>query len=263
MTVTVHKRTEKAFPIQGWLRVAILGGLGAYFVYNIVSGNLANYINARFVWLNYIAAGLLLMLAVFGAFQLLTADADADKNQDSDVDYDRVLGRNQHQRITWAVLATAALPLLFGVMVPSQPLGAEAINGSIRTSNVQGASSSGFSIAPEQRNVLDWLREFNTSQDYNSINGQPADVIGFVYTEPDYPAGHFMVARFTVSCCVADASAIAMPVEYNDIAALEQGAWVRVTGEVEAREFHGDIAPVIYNATVEVVDTPAHPYLYP
>jgi putative membrane protein len=111
--------------------------------------------------------------------------------------------------------------------------------------------------------VLDWLREFNVSDDYATINGQPADVIGFVYKEPDYPDEHFMVARFTVSCCVADASAIAMPVQYSGAGELEQGTWVRVSGIVEAQEFQGDTAPVIYQATVDAVDTPEHPYLYP
>jgi len=252
-----HDHTD---PTQNWLRVGILAGLGVYFAYNIVSGNLANYINVRFMWLSYVATGLFLVLAVTSLLQLFRQDEDVCGDVGCTCHHD---GHDHEHGTTWAVLVTVALPLLMGVMIPSQPLGANAVNGSIRTSAVNSANSSGFAIAPEQRNVLDWLREFNASDDHATINGQRANVIGFVYKEPDYPDGYFMVARFTVSCCVADASAIALPVQYSDAGQLEQGAWVRVSGSVEVRDFQGDTAPVIREATVNAVDTPEHPYLYP
>ncbi len=262
MEMHVHEHHEHTNTTQDWLRVGILGGFGVYFTYNIVSGNLANYINVRFMWLSYVAAGLFLVLTAASLWQLLKHDADNCDGAGCACSHDNHDHDHQHGT-TWAVIITAALPLLMGVMIPSQPLGAEAVNGSIRTSAVNSASGSGFTIAPEQRNVLDWLREFNVSDDYATINGQPADVIGFVYREPDYPDEYFMIARFTVSCCVADASAIAMPVQYSGADELEQGTWVRVSGLVEAREFQGDTAPVIYQATVDAVDAPEHPYLYP
>ena len=55
----------------------------------------------------------------------------------------------------------------------------------------------------------------------SQFNGQPADLIGFVYSEPTFGGDHFMVARFAISCCVADASAIGVPVAALDSVSLD------------------------------------------
>ncbi len=102
------------------------------------------------------------------------------------------------------------MPLVLGTLIPSQPFGAQAVSGSISTSSVALGDTQTFNVAPEQRNVLDWLRAFNQG-DSSTFDGQPADVIGFVYTEPSFDTNQFMVARFAISCCVADATAIGCP----------------------------------------------------
>jgi putative membrane protein len=154
-----------------------------------------------------------------------------------------------------------AVPLVLGTLIPSQPLGAEAVAGSISVS-AASRTETAFNVPPEERNVLDWLRAFNTG-DYAQFEGQPADVIGFVYTEPTFDEDEFMVARFTISCCVADASAIGLPVFWNDTADLKQGDWVNVKGRFGMGEFRGDQLPVLYAASIETVAQPEHPYLYP
>jgi len=265
MDATVQNSSSVRFPVRDWLRVVILGGTGAYFVYNIVSGNLANYINASFVWLSYVAAGLFLLLTVTTTLRLVRGNETACDHEGCGCGDDHAHDHEHehNHNLSWAILGTAAIPLMLGVLVPSQPLGAEAINGGVRTNAVQAAQASAFSIPPEQRNVLDWLREFNTATDYDMFGGA-GDVIGFAYTEPDYPEGMFIVARFTVSCCVADASAIALPVYLGaGMEQPEQGEWVRVTGMVEAGTFLDDAAPVMWADVIEQVDVPEHPYLYP
>jgi uncharacterized repeat protein (TIGR03943 family) len=246
-----QQRTEST--LQQWLRVVILAGLGTYFTYNIVSGNLANYINERFVWLSYVAVVLFFALAVFSVYRIVRAGNALPYG----------LSEMGAQTVTWSVLAVAAIPLVLGTMIPSQPLGAEAVNGSISTNAVRGANESGFTIPPENRNVLEWLREFNQSSNYETFNGQPANVVGFVYREPDYAPNQFMVARFTVACCVADASAIGLPVYYEGADDLETGAWVRVEGSILVDDFKEDVLPIVQAETIEGVPEPEHPYLYP
>lgn len=235
----------------GWIKTALLIGLGAYFVYNIVSGNLANYINARFAWLSYIAAGIFLLLGLHSLYMQTRGQTARSV---------------RHQPVSTLTLIVTAMPLILGTLVPSQPLGIEAIGGSISTmSGAIGGSggASAFTVAPEQRNVLDWLRAFNNAGDYSELNGLPADVIGFIYTEPTFGEGQFMVARFTVSCCVADASAIGLPVAWADAASLPQGEWVRVRGTMQVGEFREDTMPVLQAESIEMVEQPKHPYLYP
>jgi uncharacterized repeat protein (TIGR03943 family) len=157
------------------------------------------------------------------------------------------------------------IPLLLGTLVPSRPLGVESVDRISTTAaiNAAGGGVSQFEIDPLNRNVLDWLRVFNTVADFDEVNGQPADLIGFVYSEPTFPQDQFMIARFTVSCCVADASAIGVPAAWRETPSLTQGQWVRVQGAFQVGEFRGDVLPVLQVTSIEPVEQPEHPYLYP
>ncbi len=247
-----HDHDHRREVIAEIVKTGLLIGLGLYFVVNIVSGNLTNYINVRFSWLSYVAAVLFLLIGGFSALNLLNQRrAEHDHHHDHDHD---------HGAISWATLIVIAVPLVLGTLIPSRPLGAESVDGNV---SITAASVDNMvlSIEPSKRNVLDWLRVFNATEDYATLNGQPADVIGFVYVEPTFGENQFMVARFTVSCCVADASAIGIPVQWPE--AVEQGQWVRVTGVMETGDFRGDAAPILHAQAVEVVEQPEHPYLYP
>ncbi len=242
--------------LQAWLKTALLLGLGLYFLYNILSGNLANYINARFAWLSYLAVALFLLLGVGSLYDLLKQSGE---HHHHDHEHD-----HNHTHLSWAALAVIAIPLVLGTLIPSRPLGADAVGGSISTSAVTGTGNwSAFTTNPLEWNVLDWLRTFNNSTDLTSFNGQQADVIGFVYTEPTFGENRFMVARFTISCCVADSSAIGLPVAWPETATLKPDAWVRVQGTFEVGDFRGDTLPILQATSVEVVTPPEHPYLYP
>lgn len=243
---------------QLWVKVIILLGLGIYFIYNIATGNLTNYINLRFAWLSYVAAALFLLTGLFGAYHLLTAHRAAHSHDDDLDPSDHV-----HGQISWAVLAVVAVPLVLGTFVPSRPLGADAVSGNVNTTAVEAAAVTTVSVPPLERNVLDWLRAFSRETDLKTFDGQPADVIGFVYKEPTYAENQFMVARFSISCCVADATAIGLPVTWADSSTLPQGQWVRVQGIFSMDNFHNERMPVLQAGTVETVEQPEHPYLYP
>jgi uncharacterized repeat protein (TIGR03943 family) len=239
-----------------WLKPALLIGLGLYFAYNIVSGNLSNYVNVRFAWLSYVAALLFLLIGASSALHLWREQREKHKNDERDAHHD-----HHHAPISWGALALIAVPLVFGTLIPSRPLGAEAVDGSVRVSASAGNITT-FSIDPLQRNVLDWLRVFGAAGgDFSAFDGQRADLIGFVYVEPTFAPDQFMVARFTMSCCVADASAIGIPVHWAE--PLPQGEWVRVQGMFRTGEFRGDPMPILQADSVEIVAQPEHPYLYP
>jgi putative membrane protein len=232
---------------QTGLKTLILLGMGIYFVFLIVSGNLANYINLRFQWLTYLAAALLLALGLYNVFTLLRRQANHGL---------------RHAQITPAALFVAGIPLLFA-LVPSRPLGVEAITGGVSLNAVGASTVAAYEKTPLERNILDWLREFATVETPAALDDQPVDVIGFVYREPGMTESQFMVARFTLSCCVADAFAIGMPVEYADSAQLKEGDWVRIQGRLQAGLFDEQPTPIIQPDSVEVVDAPETPYLYP
>ncbi len=243
---------------MAWAKTAILIGLGLYFAYNIISGNLSNYINLRFGWLSYVAAALFFLLGGFSAYTLLRSRGEHA--------HDHEHGDHLHSAPSWGMIAVVAAPLVLGTLVPSRPLGAEAVGGialNAAASQVSTGSVTMFTINPENRNVLDWLRVFNQTDDYGTLNNQPVDIIGFVYREPDFGADQFMTARFTISCCVADANAIGLPVVWADTASLPQGEWVHVRGMMQEGEFRGEPTALVHANSVEIIEAPQNPYLYP
>ena len=108
------------------------------------------------------------------------------------------------------------------------------------------------------------MKAFNESDNADEFNGQLADLIGFVYRDirfKDKPL--FMVARFTVACCVADASAIGVTVQSNDAAKFTPDSWVHVKGKFQTQTQDGQKTPVLIADSIEPTNQPEHPYLYP
>lgn len=235
---------SKQQSLESILKAVVLLGLSAYFAYIIVSGNVTNYINVRFGWLSYVAVVLfgVLGIAVIVSLRRQTIE---------------------HRRIGLPIILVVSLPLVLGTLIPSQPLGASAINGQVSTSLAAGVNAQAISRDPLSRNVLDWARLFADNELPATFDGQPASVVGFVYQEPSFAEDQFMVARFTVSCCVADASPIGIPVYWAETEALDQGAWVRINGTFEAGDFRGELTPILQAESIELVEQPEHPYLYP
>ncbi len=251
----IHPHDDRRTTAQLWVKALLMIGLGVYLAYNIASGSITNYVNERFAWLSYVASALFLLIGGFSVWHLLR---EHGHDHDDEHNHDHV-----HEPISWRVLAILAVPLVLGTLIPSKPLGAEAVSGSINLSSAATVGTSeGFNVPPEQRNVLDWLRAFNNA-DYPSFDGQTANVIGFVYTEPSFAQNQFMVARFAISCCVADATAIGLPVSWANAADLTQGEWIEVKGTFKVDDFGGDQMPIIQAASVDQVAQPEHPYLYP
>ena len=238
---------------QDWLKALILLGLGVYFSLLIITGNLTNYINIRFAWLAYIGAVGFLTLGIWSVRGLLKPHHH-DEHEHHD---------HHHMPLSWSALGIVAIPLLIATFVPSQPLGAEAVSGGISLEPISGVNvAASFSIPPEDRNILDWLRTFNQTENPAELDGLPVKVIGFVYREAGMEATQFMVARFTLSCCVADALAIGLPVELDNAAEFADGIWVQIEGELQAGQFRGDLMPTIRPTSIEEIEAPKNPYLY-
>ena len=158
------------------------------------------------------------------------------------------------------------VPLLIGILIPAHPLDAAA--ASTRGMNVSaplvGSSQTReFQSAADTRNILDWIVIFNSTNDLSPYVGQMARVTGFVYHDPRLPANQFIVSRFVITCCTADASAIGMIVNRNQSAGLTESSWVEVKGPVQASKLGGQPIPLIEASDVQSTPQPDQPYLYP
>lgn len=235
------------------IRLTLIAMLLSYLGYAMYTGKLANYINLRFQWLSWVAI-IILSLMLINEIVLILKPEYLHTHEHE----------HEHNQTTWYMVAMMGVPLVLGIAIPSAPLGAESIRGSVSTVGFAPAvSADTFSISPEKRNILDWVRVVSDSANWSEFDGEKVDVSGFVYREPNIPAGQFMIARFTMSCCVADASALALFVETSDAEAYADGEWIQVTGAMQYRTVNDNPHLVISATDITYIPLPEQPYLYP
>lgn len=245
------------------LKALILILTAVFFAQKFVSGTLYYYIGPRFGWLSLLAVMLLILIG--GAYDLTRREDEADEHQHHEHEHDHHHGHDAETVSAWPLLLVS-LPLILGVLIPVQPLGASAVgNRGVSTdiAAAAGEETQTLTIVPGERNVLDWVRAISESADPAELTGEAVDVIGFVYRDVRFNEDQFMVSRFTITCCVADAMAIGLVVEADGAADFPADSWVRVRGALSEGAVYGDPMPVVLAEEVTPVQVPEHPYLYP
>jgi putative membrane protein len=247
------KRSYRTF------QALILAGLGLFLLNKVWSGSILLFINRRFVLPVFLASLLLIILSqiIFRERPAPGMDTSLDENEPE---------QDAEARSGWN-LWWLALPVIVGILVPIHSLGSYSAGQrgvNLNAPLVSGANTAQvLSIPSEQRSVLDWVQAFHTSADLSRYAGLPVDVTGFVYHDPRLPAGEFMVSRFAVTCCVADALAVGMIVSWSQALSYPGNTWVRVRGQLQAARIDGQALPGIRAQAVELIPEPDQPYLFP
>ncbi len=238
----------------------ILALTGFFLLEKVWSGKILLYINQRFVLLILIASIVLIVCAQFIFQERNKYEIDENEGRGSDLP---AISPGSRVNLIWMVI-----PLLLGVLVPARALGTSAIsNRGITVSSpftIQSTTNTQSLDRPaEQRTVLDWIRAFHAQSDPHSLDGETVDVIGFVYHDPRLKADQFLVGRYAIACCIADATAIGITVDWQQSAALQDNHWVRVQGTISASELEGQPVPAIAADQVSPITQPDQPYLFP
>lgn len=247
--------------VQSWVQTAILFLLSLYLIdLSLPGGNLPNYINvANFGWLTWVGALILMVVAILNSYDLMRQPDGHEHHHHHDHDHAKA-----GSTASWLFLGVIAVPLVMGLAIPSKPLGADAVSELSSDVRSIGFTTSPTSvIAPESRNLLDWVRAFANSPDMTEFEGQQVTVLGFVYRDARFADNNnFMVVRFTLSCCVADARPIGLIVEPPDGQMFDQDTWVDVVGTITIRNMDGVDTPVIVPTSIQPTTEPDQPYLY-
>lgn len=230
----------------------ILAGLTAYLIFLLVSNRVLLYINVRFVPLVYLAVGLLILMLASGAVQMMRAVHNSA---------DLPAGPAKME------LVLLSFPLVLGVFIPANPLASAAIEArGLNFSDPQSISlgvNQTVTAPQDERTILDWYTMLADSTNELSPVENQASVIGFVYHDDRLAENQFFLNRFVVTCCAADAFPLGIIVEWPDRSSLPTDSWVHVTGEISRSTFEGSSIPLIIAASVETVNQPDQPYLFP
>ena len=245
---TAHARSRGSTSPRAWSpgRVAaglVLAAWAGLFWFLLLSGRDELYLSTRTSWVVPVGAA------------LLTAAA-AGLIVSARVRTSRPLG----SREAW-VMGLMVVPVAMILALPPATL------GSFSASKRPGFSSAGFggSLADAGSGPLTLVdvaaAQYSKSGEQALARraGEQVDFIGIVTRFADTPAGEFLLTRYIITCCVADATTAQVRVVNVPPGKFETNDWVEVTGPIYPLG-----KQVIVNATsVEAVARPARPYLTP
>lgn len=92
--------------------------------------------------------------------------------------------------------------------------------------------------------------------------GKEIELIGFVYREPDFHDDQFVVARFGLSCCVADAAVYGTLATLPNAKEYAEDQWIKVTGKLATTQYNEWEIPYVHILSIEQIDQPESPYVY-
>jgi putative membrane protein len=109
-------------------------------------------------------------------------------------------------------------------------------------------------------NEVDLLRML---EDMDRLENKPVYVIGRVYNDDAMPDNQYVIYRFVITCCAADALPVGALVQSKARGEFADDVWVGVTGIMRMTMVDGEPSPIIIATKVEKIDPPANPYLSP
>lgn len=81
-------------------------------------------------------------------------------------------------------------------------------------------------------------------------------VIGCVYRDQNVPDAYFLMFRFFIFCCAADAVPLWVVVASEQSPALTTETWVKVTGRFRFESIHNNTVPMLLADSVEAIPAP-------
>lgn len=96
-----------------------------------------------------------------------------------------------------------------------------------------------------------------------SFAGKTVEISGFVYREPNMDQNQFVVGRFAMDCCSADALPYGVLVEDVNAAKYENDSWIKVRGQINKTVYDGNEIMVFKPESIESIVAPESPYIYP
>lgn len=217
---------------------------GVLLLSKALRGVLAFYIHPRYTTLVIIAAVVLIGIGLSRVRAVFTERPEAWRGRGT-------------------VYALLLIPILFGTLIPAQPLGTDTLMSRVTLGSTLGGVQRGDLPSDDTASwsLLDWA--IATSTDRTPALGSPVRVEGFVFQPNAADATGVYVARYVVSCCAADASGVGLPLIGAGASGLSNDSWVSVEGELTQTTIGGTQQPAILVRSITPISQPSNPYLYP
>ncbi|HWL65955.1 MAG TPA: TIGR03943 family protein [Actinomycetota bacterium] len=209
------------------------------YVFLLATDRTSLYLSARTAWLVPVGA-IILIVSVVG-YLVTRPDSPALSNRS-------VSG-----------LALVALPVVVVIALPPASLSSFAASrrssfaSAAFVTSVEDISTGSLSLA----DVAGAVRSDEAMAALTARAGAEVEFVGFVSRDPGMPADEFLLTRFLISCCVADALSVQVRIVDAPAGEFKQDQWVQVTGNL----FPLNNEVVVQAEDVVKVPRPKHPYL--
>jgi uncharacterized repeat protein (TIGR03943 family) len=167
-----------------------------------------------------------------------------------------------------ATLPIVLVPLLLGVLIVPAPLRSTtllqqgpALNRVAQRVNSAHIDIDVATVDTTVWSLYDWA--VASSIDIAPLRGRPAQVSGFVVfpEDLDLPPDQLMLARYVLTCCVADAGGVGVRVQWPAAQSLVSDQWVEVTGIMQSLPVGDTVQPLLIATRIQPIDPPKKPYL--
>ncbi|MFD0771321.1 TIGR03943 family putative permease subunit [Bacillus sp. CGMCC 1.60114] len=94
------------------------------------------------------------------------------------------------------------------------------------------------------------------------FKGKNITLTGFIYKGKDYSKNEVFIARYEITCCVADATVWGMLATGKEAASLKNGEWVTATGVLDQTTEKDTSSPLIKITAIKKITPPKTQYVY-
>ncbi|MGD1849105.1 MAG: TIGR03943 family protein [Cyanophyceae cyanobacterium] len=255
---------SRSFPWRPWLDVAAIGTWGALLLTYWRTGRLALLVHPIYNGL-IVATGMLLLIAsTFAAIKIIRGRSPRRSDIDGSEEHLTVLPPT----LTSGILLAAAI---LGLLIAPKPLASSKAMQQQTSASVTVTRSNPQSFRanrdPAERSLVEWVRLLNVYPEPTAYEGQAMEVSGFVLpSNPDdgLPPGYIWLARFTITCCAADAYPLVLPVQLPGTRpkSYEADTWLLATGTAQPAKIGRDRRLALKAIQVRPIEAPANPYEY-
>lgn len=95
------------------------------------------------------------------------------------------------------------------------------------------------------------------------FTGKKVKLSGFVYRDETMNARQFVIGRFSVQCCSADAAPFGVLIESDRAGLYANDQWVEMTGTIGTTKFDGSELMVVKAEQIVKIQPPKEQYVYP
>lgn len=246
------------FLFAAWMDVLAIATWGVLFLKYWWTEKLYLLIHPNYMWLTVVAGIVMVGLAIWRATGLLLKPRDRGTDNASHLTL-LPKGWSSTLLLITAILGLVITPRAFASQTAIQ----RGVSDAPTLTRVKPQAFRG-SANSEDKSIIDWVRTLTVYPEPDAYVDQKVKVQGFVIHPDDLPAQYFLISRFVLTCCAADAYPISLPVKLTAKTreAYKPDTWLEVEGKMMTETLSNKRRLVINAASLKPIAEPKNPYDY-